>query len=57
MKRLFRSLYRCLSEILHQLAQFQSGLACAGTCGFVIFFYLGFSIFSKQGDLLVDLFD
>ena len=46
---LFRSFDGNLPELLHQLAQFQSGLACAGTCGFVIFFYLGFSIFSKQG--------
>ena len=41
---LFRSFDGNLPELLHQLAQFQSGLACAGSGCLVSFFYLSVGI-------------
>ena len=54
---LFRSFDGNLPELLHQLAQFQSGLACTGSGSLVPFFYLSVSVTYEYLVLGIDFFD
>ena len=53
---LFRSFDGNLPELLHQLAQFQSGLACTGSGSLVPFFYLSVSVTYEYFVLGIDFF-
>lgn len=46
-----------LPELLHQLAQFQSGLACAGSGCLVSFFYLSVGITYEYFVFGIDFFN
>ena len=53
-KLFFRSLDRCLAEILHQFRDLQSGLTGTGTCSLVVLLNLLLGVSLEQSDLLID---
>jgi len=55
MSKLFGSIYRSFAEVLHQLAEVEGSLACAGTGSFVAFLYLSGGVLLESFDFSIDL--